>query len=103
MMENMNEMTNMEIANEATTDLVETTVESGTSNSIGGFLLRTAITIGIWEGGKRLGSFAVKKAAGMIAKAEENKRIKQAKKIESEEVVDTEAVVEDIEKTHPIE
>lgn len=101
MMENTNEMMNMEPANEATTDLAPATVDSG-NGGIGSFILRTAITIGVWEGGKRIAKWAVKKTAGAIAKAEENKRIKQAKKIESEEVVVT-GDVPDVEKTHPIE
>lgn len=101
MMENTNEMMDMELANEATTDLIETTAESGSGIGIGGFLLRTAITIGVWEGGKRIGKWAVKKAAGLITKAEESKRIKEAKKLEDDEVTVT-GDVEDIEETHPI-
>ena len=103
MMENMNEMTNMEIANEATMDLVETNIETGSSNNtVVKVLGRALITIGVWEGGKRIGKWGYKKVCNVIAKAEESKRIKQAKKIESEEVIVTDAV-EDIEKTHPIE
>ena len=103
MTENMNETMGMELATEATTDLVETAAMTDSSNGIGSFLLRTAITIGVWEGGKRICKFAVKKAAGAIAKAEESKRIKQAKKIEAEEVTVEDTAVEDIEETHPIE
>lgn len=101
MMENTNEMMDMELANEATTDLIETTAESSSGIGIGGFLLRTAITIGVWEGGKRIGKWAVKKAASLITKAEESKRIKEAKKLEDDEVTVTDDV-EDIEETHPI-
>ena len=104
MMENMNEMTNMELVNEPATDLVEAAVGSGSDGSfnIGGFLLKSAITIGVWEGGKRICKWGVRKIASAAAKAEETRRIKQAKQLESEEVTVTDEV-EDIEKTHPIE
>lgn len=100
MMENTNEMMNMELANEATTDLVETAVDSG-SMGIGGLILRTALTIGAWECGKRLSKWAVKATAKAIKNAEENKRIKQAKKIDGEDVIVTDDT--DVEKTYPIE
>lgn len=101
MMENTNEMMDMELANEATTDLIETTAESSSGIGILGFLLRTGITIGVWEGGKRIGKWTVKQVAGLITKAEESKRIKEAKKLEDDEVTVT-GDVEDIEETHPI-
>lgn len=104
MMENMNEMVNMELANESTTDLVEAAVESGSKGNfdLGGFLFKTAVTIGVWEGGKRVCKWGARKIANAATKHKEAQRIKQAKKLESEEVVVT-GEVENIEATHPVE